>query len=318
LFESTISRQNAQQSPGSLVVSVAIHGLAILLVLVIRFSGVVKFPAAPQHFTLIAPAKLTPITLPKVQLPRRREFHPAPPVQARLELPVAMIAAPPIEIPKPAAPEIPHAAPPVAISIPVVKPSGFAETKPVAPVPAPKLALKAAGFENSETSTDGPVRHTSATMGGFESAHSAEGAPARRAIAGASGFSESSTGSSSTGARRGVTSAAFGDTSVEKGTAAPRQAAAAARFTPVEILSKPKPAYTAEARSKKIEGEVLLEVLFNISGEVRVLRVVRGLGYGLDETAIAAAQGIHFRPATREGSAADSTALMHIVFQVAN
>jgi hypothetical protein len=63
---------------------------------------------------------------------------------------------------------------------------------------------------------------------------------------------------------------------------------------------------------------VLLDVQFNISGDARVLRMVRGLGHGLDETAVAAAQGIRFRPATRDGAAVDSTALVHIVFQLAN
>jgi TonB family protein len=85
----------------------------------------------------------------------------------------------------------------------------------------------------------------------------------------------------------------------------------------VEILSKPRPAYTEEARHLRIEGEVLIEVLFAASGQVRVLRTVRGLGHGLDESAIAAANAIRFRPAERSGVAADSTAIVHIVFQLA-
>ena len=86
---------------------------------------------------------------------------------------------------------------------------------------------------------------------------------------------------------------------------------------PVEILSKPKPVYTEEARGRRIEGEVLLRVLFSASGQVQVLATVRGLGYGLDEQAVAAAEAIHFRPAERAGVAADSTAVVHIVFQLA-
>lgn len=85
----------------------------------------------------------------------------------------------------------------------------------------------------------------------------------------------------------------------------------------VEILSKPRPAYTDEARRQRIEGEVLLEILFAASGEARVLRTVRGLGHGLDESAIDAAGAIRFRPAERAGIAADSTAIVHIVFQLA-
>jgi hypothetical protein len=48
-----------------------------------------------------------------------------------------------------------------------------------------------------------------------------------------------------------------------------------------------------------------------------VLRIVRGLDHGLDENAIAAAEAIRFRPAERAGTAADSTAIVHIVFQLA-
>ena len=47
------------------------------------------------------------------------------------------------------------------------------------------------------------------------------------------------------------------------------------------------------------------------------MATVRGLGYGLDENAVAAAEAIHFRPAERAGVAADSTAVVHIVFQLA-
>ena len=53
------------------------------------------------------------------------------------------------------------------------------------------------------------------------------------------------------------------------------------------------------------------------SGKLRVVRVIRGLGHGLDENAIQAAQQIHFKPALRDGQPADSTAVLHIVFQLA-
>jgi len=66
-----------------------------------------------------------------------------------------------------------------------------------------------------------------------------------------------------------------------------------------------------------LEGEILLRVLFTAAGEVRVLDVVRGLGHGLDETAARAAQQIKFRPAQRDGQPVDSTATVHIVFQLA-
>jgi TonB family protein len=86
---------------------------------------------------------------------------------------------------------------------------------------------------------------------------------------------------------------------------------------PAEILSKPNPVYTSEAKNLKIEGEVLLEAVLEASGSVRVLRVVRGLGHGLDDNAVKAAQQIRFKPATKDGQPTDSTVVLHITFQLA-
>lgn len=87
---------------------------------------------------------------------------------------------------------------------------------------------------------------------------------------------------------------------------------------PVEIIYKPTPKYTDEARKLNLEGEVLLEVLFGANGELRVNRVVRGLGHGLDEAAVSAAKKIKFKPAQKNGSAVDSTAIVHVTFQLAS
>ncbi len=86
--------------------------------------------------------------------------------------------------------------------------------------------------------------------------------------------------------------------------------------TPVAVTSKPNPIYTEQARKQRVQGEVLLQVVFTASGQVQVLRVVRGLGYGLDESAIQAAQRVRFIPAQRNGQPVDSTATLHIVFQL--
>ena len=88
-------------------------------------------------------------------------------------------------------------------------------------------------------------------------------------------------------------------------------------MTPVQIVEKPQPQYTKEARDLKIEGEVHLKVMFQADGSVRVLQVVQGLGHGLDEAAEAAAQKIRFRPAQRDGRPCDMTATVHILFQLA-
>jgi len=88
--------------------------------------------------------------------------------------------------------------------------------------------------------------------------------------------------------------------------------------TPVEILYKPNPVYTAEARQLQLQGEVLLEMRFGANGQLQVNRVVRGLGHGLDEAAVVAANKMRFKPALRNGSAVDSTAIVHVVFQLAS
>ncbi|OFW40683.1 MAG: hypothetical protein A3F70_09275 [Acidobacteria bacterium RIFCSPLOWO2_12_FULL_67_14] len=86
---------------------------------------------------------------------------------------------------------------------------------------------------------------------------------------------------------------------------------------PLEILSKPTPAYTDEARAMKIEGEVVLDVEFGAAGDVRVLRVVRGLGHGLDESAMRAVQSIRFKPALRNGQPVETRTTLNIIFRLA-
>ena len=85
----------------------------------------------------------------------------------------------------------------------------------------------------------------------------------------------------------------------------------------MEITYKPNPVYTQDARQLKIEGEVLLEVMFAANGQLRVIRVVRGLGHGLDESALAAANMMRFKPALRNSTPVDSTAVVHVVFRLA-
>ena len=116
-----------------------------------------------------------------------------------------------------------------------------------------------------------------------------------------------------------VRQAGFGDADVPAPPTVQARSAAPAseRIVPAEILSKPVPIYTEEARVKRIEGEVLLEVVFEATGRIHVLRVVRGLGHGLDDAAVRAAEQIHFKPALKDGQPSDSTALVHIIFQLA-
>lgn len=145
------------------------------------------------------------------------------------------------------------------------------------------------------------------------------GANGARGVVASAGFGSGVAVSDNTRASRGtVKQAGFGDADVAApATVRARTAEPAARLTPAEILSKPTPLYTDEARKLRIEGEVLVEAVLGASGKVQVLRVVRGLGHGLDEEAVRRAGQIQFKPALRDGQPADSTVVIHIRFQLA-
>jgi TonB family protein len=115
----------------------------------------------------------------------------------------------------------------------------------------------------------------------------------------------------------GVATGGFGSEQVVHGGPKIAQADSGPATTPVEITFKPQPVYTEEARGLKLEGEVLLEVMFGANGTLHVNRVVRGLGHGLDEAAIAAANKMRFKAALRMGQPVDSTAVVHVTFQMA-
>jgi TonB family protein len=114
-----------------------------------------------------------------------------------------------------------------------------------------------------------------------------------------------------------VKSGGFSTAAVGNEAPKPKQAEAPAAVQPVVIVAKPNPQYTPEARKLGIEGEVLVEVVFPASGPVRVVRVVKGLGHGLDESAMRAAEQIKFQPALQAGMPVDFPATVHIVFQIA-
>jgi TonB family protein len=61
------------------------------------------------------------------------------------------------------------------------------------------------------------------------------------------------------------------------------------------------PQYTNEARRKKIQGVCLIKLIVDVQGKPQNAQVVRPLGYGLDERAIAAVNKFKFKPAMKEG-----------------
>jgi TonB family protein len=69
----------------------------------------------------------------------------------------------------------------------------------------------------------------------------------------------------------------------------------------VRVLSKPEPGYTERARKAGVMGTVVLVTVFSSEGEVKNIRIVKALGYGLTTKAIGAARQIKFSPAIKDG-----------------
>jgi protein TonB len=68
-----------------------------------------------------------------------------------------------------------------------------------------------------------------------------------------------------------------------------------------QALSTPDPEYTEEARNAKTQGTCILWLIVDDQGRPRDIRVVRGLGMGLDAKAIEAVKQWKFQPALKDG-----------------
>lgn len=74
------------------------------------------------------------------------------------------------------------------------------------------------------------------------------------------------------------------------------------------VLTKPEPQYTEAARRAGVQGTVAIRAVFTSEGEVKHVRVIRALGFGLTTQAIKAARQIRFTPAMKD----DQPVSMHI------
>jgi TonB family protein len=309
----------------------------VLLLLLVRLIW-------PEHMDSWARYTVTEI------MPRPSLVEEKPEAKPRIipkSLPVAKFEAPklivPRDVPKPKAIE-------AKLEPPKILPANF-ETPKLQPISGtmPAKIIHTGEFGSSATPTvNAPIQ--SVQTGGFGDPNGLQGRdkPAKLVAAhlGSFDMADGAGTGNGTGGAKGVkgtiASAGFGNGIAQPGQgdgrrggqgvqasgfAAQQIASKASRHstedaagltTQVEILYKPKPAYTDEARRLNIEGEVLLEVVFEANGELRVNRVVRGLGHGLDEAAVGATTKIKFKPAQRNGSAVDSTAIVHVVFQTAS
>ena len=66
-------------------------------------------------------------------------------------------------------------------------------------------------------------------------------------------------------------------------------------------IHAPLPSYTPAARHVRRQGRVVLEAVIDTEGRVTEARILRGLGLGLDESALATVSTWRFEPARRDG-----------------
>jgi len=71
------------------------------------------------------------------------------------------------------------------------------------------------------------------------------------------------------------------------------------------IIREVKPDYTEEGRRRAIEGDVVLEIVVRADGSVGNVKLLQGLGAGLDQRAMEAVREWKFSPARRYGTPVD-------------
>lgn len=330
----------------TLVGSLVLHGALFLVALFVgRMTGVLP-EAAPQPLKYVRVVLPEAPPLPPVRLP------PPPPlvmdgakevVKRDEAIPVPELEKPPVpervvarEEPRP----VPES--PVVVERPKQPPVvtvGAFDSGPANPkMVDPSKAVQQAGFDTAAARASDSTT-ASAVVGAFD--QSAVGGRMRPGNGRPNGVADAGfgtgVGTKAGGGGRGVVAAGGFDSGASAGggggrpaqtvkasdfdaratqtaTAQPKQAPA---NVPLQILSKPTPVYSDEARAMKIEGEVSLEVEFMATGEVKVMRILRSLGHGLDEAAMRAVQGVRFKPAQRDGNPVDIRTTVNIVFQLA-
>lgn len=272
---------------------------------------------------LVAPQELAPrakalpvrkLPKPKVlEIPKLARVSPAPILHALPEPPKLTPAVEPKlvitehHVPAPVTPSKPPAPSSPAVTF-------AAATNQPAPI-LPRSAAAPSAFDAAGTGSR-PAAKAVATETGAFGGPVVESAKSRATPGTLAGFSNAASSAPEAHARTVSKSSGFGEVRTAEARSERNAAPLQNPDTPVRIISKPKPAYTEEARKLRIEGSVVLEVTFTASGSVQVIRVVRGLGHGLDESAALAARSLSFQPAQRDGRPVDVTANVRIEFQL--
>jgi TonB family protein len=88
-------------------------------------------------------------------------------------------------------------------------------------------------------------------------------------------------------------------------------------MAPPTVLTSTPAAYTGDALAHRIEGTVTIEAFMGEDGQIIRMRVLKGLGFGLDENAVASVQTWTFSPATRSGAPVSVGAQIDVPFSLA-
>jgi periplasmic protein TonB len=85
---------------------------------------------------------------------------------------------------------------------------------------------------------------------------------------------------------------------------------------PPKLLFKVEPDYTEAARLAKYQGTVVIATVIGRNGSAESMRVVRGLGLGLDEQALKAISQWKFQPGMKDGGAVAVQATIEVNFRL--
>lgn len=203
--------------------------------------------------------------------------------------------------------------------------TGSAATPTIKPTPVDKVQTGGFGDENGIAGKGDPNHATNvnrlgspALPGGDWFGNGTGGKNGVKGIVPSTGFGNGTAIPPSGGAKKStVVAGGFADADAPAEAPKKKAGPTGPADSAPEILDKPRPEYTAEGRSMKIEGDVRLDVVFLANGTIQMNRVVSGLGHGLDEAAIRAAQQIKFKPAKRQGEPVDFPAVIRIEFRLA-
>lgn len=82
------------------------------------------------------------------------------------------------------------------------------------------------------------------------------------------------------------------------------------------ILHREKAKYTSMAHDHKIQGIVVLGMVFGANEKITGVRIIRDLPYGLTAQALIAMQKIKFKPAVKDGKPVSVRAMLEFSFNL--